>query len=312
MIIDNKVTDIKTVKSCNELTAVEEHKGILYKRDDLFMPFDDIMINGGKVRQAISLIANNINHIKKECNSTISTASSVESPQGIIIGRVAKEFGLKSILAVGGGTDAEKLINKHPLLKASQYIGTEIRAVNKLGYNSVLYSKLKEMQKTEPMFIALFGINADRNFESILGTTIQQVNNLPLNLINRVIVPVGSALMFSAIIMGLKDRGWLDKKDNKVIGIQIAGVDRKKTIDGLLSKRYFMQNVPYELILDKTYKYSTYVKSNIVDTDIELDCIYEAKAHEYALKNNLLKEGGLFWVVGNSNLVRKQFGKEIK
>ena len=293
----------------NELTPVELHNGIYYKRDDLFQPYDDIPINGGKVRQCIALVENNLEHIKRDCNNTIATASSIESPQGIIIARVAKEYELKSILAVGGGTDADKLVAKHKLVKACKDVGCEIRAVNKLGYNSVLYSKLQEMQKTEKFFIALFGINVDSNFDSILGTTIKQVDNLPLDKLHTIVVPVGSALMYSAILIGLQEKGWLKEKGNRCIGIQIANTGRKDTIDSVLAKRFFMQRIKYDFVLDPTYKYHTYVKQNINGTNIALDPIYEAKAHEYAIKNGMLKDDGtcLYWVVGNSGLVREMY-----
>ena len=293
----------------NELTPVELHNGVYYKRDDLFQPYSDIPINGGKVRQCIALVENNLEHIKRDCNNTIATASSIESPQGIIIARVAKEYGLKSILAVGGGTDADKLVAKHKLVKACKDVGCEIRAVNKLGYNSVLYSKLQEMQKTEKFFIALFGINVDSNFDSILGTTIKQVDNLPLDKLHTIVVPVGSALMYSAILIGLQEKGWLKEKGNRCIGIQIANTGRKDTIDSVLAKRFFMQRIKYDFVLDPTYKYHTYVKQNINGTNIALDPIYEAKAHEYAIKNGMLKDDGtcLYWVVGNSGLVREMY-----
>lgn len=297
------------MKQTFEITPVELHNGIYYKRDDLFQPYSDIPINGGKVRQCIALVENNLEHIKRDCNNTIATASSIESPQGIIIARVAKEYGLKSILAVGGGTDADKLVAKHKLVKACKDVGCEIRAVNKLGYNSVLYSKLQEMQKTEKFFIALFGINVDSNFDSILGTTIKQVDNLPLDKLHTIIVPVGSALMYSAILIGLQEKGWLKEKGNRCIGIQIANTGRKDTIDSVLAKRFFMQRIKYDFVLDPTYKYHTYVKQNINGTNIALDPIYEAKAHEYAIKNGMLKDDGtcLYWVVGNSGLVREMY-----
>ena len=297
------------IKNYNELTPVELHSGVYYKRDDLFQPYDDMPINGGKVRQCIALVENNLEHIKRDCNSTIATASSIESPQGIIIARVAKEYGLKSILAIGGGTDADKLIAKHKLVKACHSIGCDIRAVNKLGYNSVLYSKLQEMQKTEKFFIALFGINVDNNFDSILGTTIKQVDNLPLDKLHTIVVPVGSALMYSAILIGLQEKGWLKQKENKCIGIQIANTGRRDTIDSVLAKRFFMQRIKYDFILDPTYKYHTYVKSNILGSDIALDPIYEAKAHEYAIKHGMLTqdETCLYWCVGNSGLIRNMY-----
>ena len=44
----------------NDLTPVEEYDGLLYKRDDLFLPFGKYGTSGGKVRQALSLIGETI------------------------------------------------------------------------------------------------------------------------------------------------------------------------------------------------------------------------------------------------------------
>ena len=298
------------MKQTFELTPVELHNGVYYKRDDLFAPYNDTPINGGKVRQCIALVENNLELIKRDCNNTIATASSIESPQGLITARVAKEYGLKSILAVGGGTEADKLVARHSLLKATKEAGCEIRAVNKLGYTSVLYSKLLEMQKLEKFFIALFYTNLDKNFDSIISTTTKQTYNLPLDKINTIVVPVGGALMYSGILIGLIEQGWLKKqKGNRCIGIQIANTGRKDTIDAILAKRFFMQRIKYDFVLDPTYAYTKHVKLNIPNTDISLDPIYEAKAYEYAIKNGMLKDDGtcLYWIVGNSSLVREMY-----
>ena len=44
----------------NELTPIENYKGILLKRDDYFTLKN---VNGGKLRQAINLIYNNLDEI---------------------------------------------------------------------------------------------------------------------------------------------------------------------------------------------------------------------------------------------------------
>ena len=38
-----------------DITPVEIHNGIYYKRDDYFTPYGPHHVNGGKTRQAISL-----------------------------------------------------------------------------------------------------------------------------------------------------------------------------------------------------------------------------------------------------------------
>jgi len=43
-------------KVIDKLTPVEQHGDMLFKRDDMFIPFKDMPLNGGKVRQALSLV----------------------------------------------------------------------------------------------------------------------------------------------------------------------------------------------------------------------------------------------------------------
>jgi len=53
----------------NDLTPVEKYDGLLYKRDDLFLPFGKYGTSGGKVRQALSLIGENVDNIIKNQES---------------------------------------------------------------------------------------------------------------------------------------------------------------------------------------------------------------------------------------------------
>ena len=64
-----------------EMSPVEKHGDIWFKREDLFQPFKDFGIVGGKVRQCLALVENNKEKIINECNSTIATAAQVGSPQ---------------------------------------------------------------------------------------------------------------------------------------------------------------------------------------------------------------------------------------
>ena len=79
------------------LTPVEEYNGIFFKRDDLYAPYGEDFVTGGKIRQCRDLIKTNLDYINEECGGTISTASSIHSPQAVIVSKVAEEFGLKSI-----------------------------------------------------------------------------------------------------------------------------------------------------------------------------------------------------------------------
>lgn len=58
-----------------DLTPVQEQNGILFKRDDLFVPFKDSDINGAKVRQCLNIIDKNYQIIVDKYNSTVCTLS---------------------------------------------------------------------------------------------------------------------------------------------------------------------------------------------------------------------------------------------
>jgi len=81
----------------NDLTPVEKYDGLLYKRDDLFLPFGKYGTSGGKVRQALSLIGENVDNIIKNHKSTIVTHTQVHSTTGTILTRVCKHYNLKCI-----------------------------------------------------------------------------------------------------------------------------------------------------------------------------------------------------------------------
>ncbi len=272
-----------------ELTPVIKYKGILYKRDDLFVPFEDIPLSGGKVRQAISLIHNNSSFIKDECNSTILTISSIKSPQGIIITRVAKEYGFESAVLVSGSAKENKV------LKLIVEHGGKVLRGPRIGYNNVLRCYAHELARKIDFFLVDFGINLFNDREAIIDSIGKQVQNIPDNL-DYLVVPVGSGVTFSGIISGLYK---YNKRPKNIIAIQISGIDRYKSIIQMIGNI----DTNYSFIIDKTYPYSKELKGQMVSETEELDYIYEAKAHEYFIKNLNLSGNVLFWVVGNRNFL---------
>jgi hypothetical protein len=95
-LVDIAARDVKPVRAksvaaaaLDALTPIEKHEGVYFKRDDLFRPFSDIGISGGKIRQCLSLVENNLRDIRKYHDATIATAASVHSPQSVIVARVA-------------------------------------------------------------------------------------------------------------------------------------------------------------------------------------------------------------------------------
>lgn len=282
-----------------EITPVEEIGGLLYKRDDLYMPFDDIPLSGGKVRQAIYLIGNNYEYIRDECNGQVYTASAITSPQGIIISKVASAFGFQSHIYLGTGS--YKSIRENPLTMQILMMGGRIHLNKGCGYDSMLSSKIKKLQEGgEKLFHVKFGINLEQNPEAILGSIGYQVQNIPKDL-DYLIIPCGSCITMSGIIRGLLE---YDIHPKHIVGIQISGYDRTKQLRSILGDD--LDRVPWELRISKEFDYHT--PCNIwLENGIRLDVLYEAKAYHY-MQNFMLDEikdkKVLFWIVGNSSAVR--------
>lgn len=281
------------------ITPVEKHNSMYFKRDDLYQPFDDIPLSGGKVRQCLSLLAIKQQYIKDNCNNLVVTGTGVTSPQGIIVTRSAKYFDINSCIFVGN-TKPES-IRKNTLMMNILYQGGHINYESKQGYENCLNAVLK---RTYPnAYHISFGLNAPEVPEAILWSTANQVQNIPDEL-DYLIVPCGSCIMLSGILLGIKK---YNKQVKNVIGIQIAGYDRTKVIQGLIN-----ENLPYKLLLSKDYPYSKHLKSAV--DGIVLDPLYEAKAYDYMTKymlNDISNKKTLFWIVGNSTPVRNKIWKNM-
>jgi threonine dehydratase len=273
-----------------ELTPVESYNQIYYKRDDLYKPFD-IPLNGGKIRQCQCLVSDNLDLIRSEYNSHIVTATNVDSPQGLIVANVAKQFNLKC--SVFYGNVSEKTLTESKIINGIRDTGAEVRSIAKIGYDAVLYKRMTEMQKQTNFFIIKFGINLE-NSTSIIDCISDQVENIPDNLKN-LLIPTGSGIMAGAILQGVRK---YNKKIENIYVVQIAGYDRTEKINSIS----LFSNYIY--IKDKTYPYNRKVTEKITDS-FELDNIYEAKAHKYMKLNiNTGENDTLFWVVGNANYIR--------
>ena len=284
----------------NELTPICNIGGMYFKRDDLYMPFDDIPLSGGKVRQCISLIGKNLDYIQNECNSHVVTASSISSPQGIITTRVAKDFGLDSTVFVGATN--ENSLKRHILMNNIINQGGKINYESKMAYDSVLSYNIKQkIEHGEKMFHIKFGLNLEWDSESILDSIGNQVQNLPKNL-DYLIVPCGSCIIFSGIIKGLKKYEIYPKH---IVGIQISGYDRTSFIEKILGETH----LDYEFLISKDYPYSKHIKHTVGSGEgrIQLDWLYEGKAFDYVIKymkDDIRGKKCCFWLVGNSTPVR--------
>ena len=280
-----------------ELTPVDNIGGMYFKRDDLYMPFEDIPLSGGKVRQAISLIGNNYEYIKNECDGNIYTGTSVTSPQGIIVSRVAKDFGFNSVLFVGN-TNPNGIL-RNPLLVQALEQGCKINYDSVLAYENVLNATIrKQKEKGNKFFQVKFGINLESDPEAIVDSVAYQVQNIPDDL-DYLIIPGGSCITTGGILKGIVK---YNKHPKKVVCIQISGFDRSETVNKIMGDDTY----PYEMRISKDYPYSKHINIKL-SNGLKLDPLYEAKAFDYMVKymgDEIQGKKVLFWIVGDSNFVR--------
>ncbi len=239
------------------------------------------------------------NEIRTQYNNTVATATSVHSPQGVLLSRVAKEFGFRSIVGIGN-TTVESAIQLHKPIKMSHELGSEIVLLCKnQAFNSVLYSRLNKMNSiNNPMFILMFGINFKQCRSSIIDVISYQVNNIPED-IDTLVVSLGSGISFAAIVAGIVKYG---REFRRVVAIQPFGYDRSKMIKEILC------NIP-QFLYKFEYHKGSYVYSKKLEMDVgfELDNIYESKAYDMMVREKIVdiaKEKVCFWVVGNNNITR--------
>ena len=235
----------------NDLTPVEKYDGLLYKRDDLFLPFGKYGTSGGKVRQALSLIGENVDNIIENHKSTIVTHTQVHSTTGTILTRVCKHYNLKCIICVGGTTS--KSLKKHHMMMLAEYWGGQIRNVCGHGMHAPVMSRLRELVKQEKYFNAVFSDNVNLYPESVLDTTANQVKNIPDKLDN-MIISVGSGIQMAGILRGIVK---YKKQIKNIYGVCI-GPDRRKKINYYANPFEYFPLPNYKMItLDTTYgKYS--------------------------------------------------------
>ena len=273
-----------------DLTPVEKHNNIFFKRDDLYAPYGENFVTGGKIRQCRDLIGTNLDYIKNECDSTISTATSIHSPQAVIVSKVAEEFNLNSIIGFGNTTKERALKNK--AMKMCAELGSEMVVLSESqGFNNVLYANLNKLAETRPMFKVLFGYAAQRYRSSIIDRIAEQVKNVDCDTLY---VPLGSGMTFTGVIEGVR----MFKKKFKVVALQPFGYDRRGDIHKNLENPVW--EYQYEYHVGK-YPYNKLLKKNV---GFELDMIYESKSFEMMEKMINKNEKSCFWCIGNSNYIR--------
>lgn len=283
------------------LPVVQATDHIWLKRDDLYTPLPDTVMNGAKTYQCLNLIGSHLDQIRHKYHDTIYSDNFLGSPQGPIVARVAKHFGMRCIIPVAAASLESAMT--HRSMQLVREWGGEVVPVCKMGF--ALKSKATK-QYGDQYFRVKFGMGGDA--PSILNSVVEPVRRqaqafvgLPTDTMT-LVVAVGSGVAFGSLLVGMADQNIRFKR---VIGIQIAGYDRTPTVKRIVeSCGYAMPAVhPFEFIADKTYDYDRHLDRKV--GDVVMDSQYEAKAWDWVLREGMVGKGPImFYVVGNSNCLR--------
>ena len=266
-------------------SPIETYGGYLIKRDDMFSLGE--IIKGGKVRQCLRIVYENLDEIKSKYNGGLITGCGLPSPQSTIVSAVSKYFGLKCIV-VSPIYDNSKVDVNRINVSLSQKLGAKIYGVgNQIprGYKR----DIKELNKKYGYYEIKFGMNS----ESVIDTTSHQVKNIPNELENLVVI-CGSGLNLLGILKGIVK---YKKKVNNVYGITLSKFfdeNKKLYYDNLVDKEKYKGQLH---IIRSPYPYQRLKKTDIPF----LDWTYESKAYSFMTENISPSTNTLFWVVGIRN-----------
>lgn len=289
-----KYEEIVEFLKLDKITPVEYLDGLYIKRDDKFIPFKDVKVNGTKLRQCAYLLLKNLDKAK----NGVLTCCSIHSPQGLIVTALCRYLGIKSTVFYGGTT--EDRLDILPIPQKIKQIGGNIEIVTKIGRLSVLNSKARKRQSETNEFIVEHGMDLMNNIDCFLDSVANQVQNLPDNLDN-LIITCGSAITTTGILYGLK---LFNKKVENIFVVGVAP-NRIERINSNLNKLenkldIKLSDIQYQyvdLFNTKGFRYEK--KEFAKHSDIIFHPNYEAKTYNW-LKDNIdyKNEKTCLWVVG--------------
>ena len=265
-------------------TPVEELNGYIIKRDDLFQVGN---IRGGKVRQCMRVVYENLDDIKKNYNGGLITGGGLPSPMSSIVSSVAKYFGLKCVVT-SPMYDNSKIDYNRINVSLAQKLGATIYGVG--NYNPTGFNRdIKELNKVYDYYEIKFGMQSDY----VIDTTSYQAKNIPNDLENLICV-CGSGLNLLGILKGIVR---YKKKIKNVYGISLSHHFNN-------NKKLFYDTLPRnekydgELhIIRSPYSYQKILKSEI---DF-IDWTYENKSFVWMQENIKPSTKTLFWNIGIRN-----------
>lgn len=314
--------DVKWEDHLYDLTPVEKHGALWFKRDDYFAPLGYGSVNGSKMRQCLWLIHG---FITERSAIGIVSGSVVGSPQHPMVASICKHYNIGCLIA----TPAPD-VEKHEYLKMAKDWDSKFFKTN-IGYARALQSISFKLQKklwrhevVETNITVDERLNPASRVEAFHAIGAKQVENIPDDCVN-IIIPAGScnsavSVMYGLwkyrpkkmkriVLMGIGNNGSANPKYvqkrlkiiGSVIGSDVAGFFNYpwESTRNLSS----IDVVHFDINGSGFCQYSTLMPFQ--NDGIEFHPRYEGKVMNYMEKypekfTELLAQKTVFWVVGSA------------
>jgi 1-aminocyclopropane-1-carboxylate deaminase/D-cysteine desulfhydrase-like pyridoxal-dependent ACC family enzyme len=249
-----------------EVTPVERHGNLFFKRDDLF-EFEGM--RGGKVRAALALCI----AAKEQGYTMVVSACSRHSPQLAILGAIGWELGLFVVGFVAEGADT---------LVMRQAIGSGVH-INKVkaGYSVVVQARAREYASEHGGFLVPFGMKGPDSIRLTEHQAEQVFAGSESEKYKRVVMVAGSGVNMSGVLQAMGSWG----KTHPVVGV-LVGHDCRSYVEA--NKGEFKGKISFVVSPVPYHDNAIYSSVN----GVEVDSRYEGKAIPFLLP------GDLFWLVG--------------
>ena len=188
----------------HDLTPVQRHGDMHFKRDDYFAPLGPGGINGAKLRQLIHIVQQ---YQERGGKGGLLTGASVISPQLAMGAAVAKHFGMKAELVIGATNPSSSI--RRPMVELAAWFGAEFRFIP-VAYNPALQRECVRLYDAQRAgwFYLEYGItkcpsrNPAEDVYSFHKLGAEQTANIPDD-IEDLVIPAGSCNSCTSILHGL-------------------------------------------------------------------------------------------------------------
>lgn len=186
------------------LSPVEDHDGLLMKREDLYRHPNGA--NGAKLRAAEALLES----ARAAGYQRVITGAACVSPQHALVASAAEQLGMCTTHVLGGTTPESSL--RHTSVRMAAEAGASFIHIN-VGYNPALVARCRQYTLDNPDAYWLhYGISAppdatDDELSAFHSRSADQVVNVPPG-VTDIVLPFGSGNTGAGVLWGLARAGF--------------------------------------------------------------------------------------------------------